>query len=156
MTDYTNGYFGRMYDTIAAYRFEKRIREAEKQKLMKANNWDAVKAWNEHEETEHAFPYSNGRMNAFFAWQRSQANSSSIFEASDLPWEEDAHDFVETLKEAGITEFAITDASTALMKILHALDKEGCQMVRLCKVSRTENRYGETKTEEYNGILMRI
>ena len=64
---------------------------------------------------------------------------------------------LETLKEAGITQFAITDRSTALMELLHVLaEEEGCRMVSLCKVTRSEKRLGEEGTEEYEGILMSL
>ena len=101
-------------------------------------------------------------MNAYRAWQDSTANESSvnnesILEVNDLPWAKDAHDFVETLKEAGITEFAITDRSTALMELLHVFtDEECCKMISLCKLTRSEKRWGEEGTEEYEGILMSL
>ena len=162
MTDYTNNYFRMMNDIGTGYQNAKAIRAKEKDQLMNANNWDAVKAWNQREEKEFPFPFSRGQMNAYRAWQNSAANESSlngrsILEVSDLPWDKDAHDFISTLREAGITEFAITDRSTALMELLHILaDEEGCKMVSLCKITRSEKRWGGTETTETPGILMNI
>lgn len=156
MTDYTTGYFQMMSDIGHGYEAARVQRKAEKEALMKADDWDGVKAWNEREK-QFPFPFSAGYMKAYRAWQESTENQSSTFEVQDLPWAKDAHDFIACLKEAGITEFAITDRSTALMELLHVLaDEEGCKMTGLCKVTRNENRWGEEGTETYDGILMSI
>ena len=98
---------------------------------------------------------TDGQDKAFRAWLRSVQSESSIFEVEDLPWAKDTHDFVETLRAAGITEFAGTDQSTALMRLLHLLAAEGCTMQGLCKVTRSETRWGGEGTKEYPGILFR-
>ena len=98
---------------------------------------------------------TDGQDKAFRAWLRSVQSESSIFEVEDLPWAKDTHDFVETLRAAGITEFAVTDQSTALMRLLHLLAAEGCTMQGLCKVTRSETRWGGEGTKEYPGILFR-
>ena len=162
MTDYTNNYFRMMNDIGTGYEAARVQRKAERDTLMKADDWDGVKAWNAREEKEFSFPFNRGQMSAYRAWQNSTANESSlgnesILEVSDLPWAKDAHNFIETLKEAGITQFAITDRSTALMELLHVLAaEEGCRMISLCKVTRSEKRWGEEGTEEYDGILMSL
>ena len=162
MTDHTNNYFKMMNDIGTGYQNAKAIRAKEKDALMKADDWDSIKAWNEREEKCFPFPFSKGQMSAYRAWQNSTANESSvngekILEVNDLPWDYEAHDFAQTLKEAGITEFAITDRSTALMELLHILaDEEGCKVVELCKVTRSEKRWGGTETEILNGILMSL
>ena len=156
MTDYTNNYFKMMNDIGTGYEAARAARKVEKDALMKADDWDGVKAWNEREKA-FPFPFSAGAMNAYRAWQETTSNESSCFEVSDLPWAKDAHDFITTLKEAGITEFAITDSSTSLMELLHVLaDEEGCRMLGLCKVIRSEKRWGEEGTESYDGILMSL
>ena len=161
MTDYTNNYFKTMRDIGEGYEAARTARKAEKDALMKADDWDGVKAWNEREKA-FPFPFSKGQMSAYRAWQNSTANESdvsgeSILEVNDLPWDNEAYDFITCLKEAGITQFAVTDQSTALMRVLHILaDEEGCRMVGLCKVTRSERRWGEEETETYDGILMSI
>ena len=161
MNEYTIGYFRKMRETGTEYEKARVQRKAEKDALMKADNWDGVQAWNEREKS-FPFPFSAGGMKAFYAFENSRANKSrvdseSILEVKDLPWDKDAHDFVTTLREAGVTEFAVTDQSTALMRVLHILAyEEGCRMDGLCKVTRSENRWGEDGDEDYDGILMRI
>ena len=162
MTDFTSGYFKMMSDIGHGYEAARVARRAEKDALMKADDWDGVKVWNEREAKCFPFPFSKGQMSAYRAWQNSTANESSlsgesILEVNDLPWDNEAHDFITCLKEAGITEFAVTDQSTALMRVLHILaDEEGCKMVGLCKVTRSERRWGEDETTEHDGILMSL
>lgn len=98
---------------------------------------------------------TDGQNKACIAWIKTTRNESSIFEVEDLPWDRDTHDFVETLRAAGITEFAVTDQSTALMRLLHLLAAEGCTMQGLCKVTRKETRWGTEGAFEYDGILFR-
>ena len=162
MTEYTNGYFRMMSDIGHGYENARQQRKAEKEALIKADDWDGVKAWNEREKS-FPFPFSNGHMKAYRAWQESTTNQSFIsnhvdaLEVNDLPWDKDAHDFITCLKEAGISEFAVTDQSTALMRLLHIFeDEEGCHFYGLCKVTRSENRWGEEGTETYDGILIKI
>ena len=107
------------------------------------------------EQASSEAPLTDGKHKAYIAWVKSLRSQSSIFEVEDLPWDKDTHDFVETLRAAGITEFAVTDQSTALMRLLHLLAAEGCTMQGLCKVTRSEIRWGGESTEEYQGILFR-
>ena len=107
------------------------------------------------EQTSSETPLADGKHRAYIAWFNSFRNQSSTFEVNDLPWPRDIHEFAETLRAAGITEFAVTDQSTALMRCLHLLADEGCTMQGLCKVTRSETRWGGEGTKEYPGILFR-
>ena len=104
---------------------------------------------------ETSLPYTDGQAKAYLAWITSVRNESSTFEVQDLPWDRDIHDFVETLRAAGISEFAVTDQSTALMRNLHQLVGEGCTMQGLCKVSRSGACWGEESITKHDGILFR-
>ena len=98
---------------------------------------------------------TDGKHRAYIAWFNSFRNQSSAFEVDDLPWPREIHEFVETIRAAGVTEFAVTDRSTGLMEGLHLLAAEGCAMQGLCKVTRNEMRWGGEGTTEYDGILFR-
>ena len=130
MTDYTNGYFEMMKGIIECHK----------------NSKAAAKS----------FPFTKGHMATYRAWLKTTENESSIFEFDGNLWDEEIHDFIQGLKEAGITEFAITDQSTGLMRMLHGFEKENCKMAGLCKVTRTDKRFGEATTEELNGILIKL
>ena len=105
------------------------------------------------EQASNDSPLTDGKHRAYIAWLNSLRNQSSAFEVDDLPWPRDIHEFVETLRAAGVTEFAITDRSTGLMEGLHKLATEGCTMQGLCKVTRREVRWGGEGATEYDGIL---
>lgn len=150
-----NTYFQAMNQTSAEFEKARAQRETEKDAILKAKDWDALKAWCEREKGFNS-PFSNGQSKAFIAWLNSVQDESSIFEVRDLPWAKDAHDFVETLRAAGITEFAVTDQSTALMQFLHLLAAEGCIMQGLCKVTRSEARWGCEGSAEHDGVLFRL
>ncbi len=72
----------------------------------------------------------DGKHRAYIAWLNSFRNQSSAFEVNDLPWPRDIHEFVETLRAAGVAEFAVTDRSIGLMEGLHKLDPTGSQKGR--------------------------
>ena len=107
------------------------------------------------EQTSDNTPLTDGQHRAYIAWFSSLRSKSSTFEVNDLPWPRDIHEFVETLRAAGVTEFAVTDRSTGLMEGLHGLATEGCTMQGLCTVTRSELRWDGEGTEEYQGILFR-
>ena len=149
-----NAYFQAMNQTGAEFGKARAQREAEKDAILKAEDWAALEAWHERKKGI-KYPFTAGQDKAFCAWLSSVRDESSTFEVQDLPWDKDTHDFVETIRAAGITEFAVTDQSTAMMRLLHLLVAEGCTMQGLCKVTRSEARWGEEGTAEYPGILFR-
>ena len=140
-----NAYFQAMNQTGTEFGKARAQREAEKDAILKAEDWAALEAWHERENGI-KYPFTNGQDKAFCAWFNSVRDESSTFEV---------HDSVEALRAAGITKFAVTDQSTALMRLLHLLAAEGCTMQGLCKVTRSETRWGGEGTKEYPGILFR-
>ena len=140
----------------------------------KATEWDAIRT--EHKKQEEAiieahgycsdelqvwkkanilppFPITDGAMKAFRAWQANSENETSEFEFSDFTWERETHDFIETLRKAGIKTMVLTCSSTALIENLHAYAAEGCTIEGVATVTRNY-RWGETKTLQ--GIRLRI
>lgn len=71
-------------------------------------------ALSESKETRYGYWY------AFRAWRNSVEKKADFFTLDDFNLNnEETHDIIECLKEAGVTEFAITNTSTALMNMLH-------------------------------------
>lgn len=151
MTDKINTYFQAMQQTCTEFEQAREARRAEK---TRCTDQAALDAWYEREKG-FKYPFTSGQMVAYHAWFNSTRNQSSDFEVQDLPWENNTHDFVETLRAAGVTEFVVTDHSTALMRVLHELAAEGCTMQELHKVVRSEVRWGGMDAEEHPGILFR-
>ena len=82
------------------------------------------------QKMEKAEKVSYGQDYAYRAWRDSLENNASTFEVHELPWGSSDLDgemkkFVETLREAGIDHFIVTDESTALMRCLHTLIAAG-------------------------------
>ena len=149
----TYGYFKMMEDIGKGWENARKVRLAEKQELINADDWDGVNAWNEREK-QFPFPFPSGMMKVYWAWKNSE--NASIFTVDDLPWADgELKDFVDTIEEAGIEEFALVSQSTSLMNVLHGLEESGCKIIGLCKVTKTDNRFGENEVETLNGILVR-
>jgi len=107
------------------------------------------------QEPDLEYPFTDGQAKAYRAWVSSTRNESNLFEVQDLPWPREIRDFVETLRAAGVTEFAVTDCSTGLMEGIHLLAAEGCAMEGLCRVTRKEIFCGKEGFFKHQGILFR-
>ena len=143
----------------------------------KATEWDAIRT--EHKKQEEAiieahgycsdelqdwkkannlppFPITDGAMKAFRAWQANSENETAEFEFSDFTWERETHDFIETLRKLGITEFTLTNQSTALMENIYGFIAEGCTMVGTHTITKKSLRWGEEEYETAQGILFKV
>lgn len=56
----------------------------------------------------------------------------------DFVWEGEAKDFIETLREAGVKTFTVTNQSTSLMENMHWFQQNGCTLMGLCEVEETD------------------
>jgi hypothetical protein len=74
----------------------------------------------------------------------------------DFLWEKEVHDFIDTLRRAGIQTFVYTNQSTAVMENLHAFAAEGCTMDGLCTITRHEDRWGDEEPTEVMGIRFSV
>ena len=100
--------------------------------------------------------FPTGMGYAHRAWWKSKQHGSDIFECETMPFERDMHDFVNTLRAAGVTRFAVTEKSTALLDDMHCLASLGCSLEGLGKVIRTEERYGETETYTLPAVIFTL
>ena len=67
-----------------------------------------------------------GGLKACWAYKLSIDNKSNILELCDYLTESEAADFIDVLHKAGITQFVLTDRSTALFDTVLALTANGC------------------------------
>ena len=72
------------------------------------------------------FPYTSGAMKALYAWESSIGYGENELEMNDFNWQRDIHDFIETLRKAGIKTFVVTNSGTSLLENLHGYAAEGC------------------------------
>lgn len=70
---------------------------------------------------------SKGTRKAFSAWYYSQDHAGWVVMCDHL-WADEVEDFINTLKEAGVTEFIHRNTSTSVMYNLVSFLKLGCQI----------------------------
>ena len=139
-----NTFFEEMKKVGHAWDDERRARLEQRREIEKTygycseeySNWLA-------ENKDIPFPFTDGANKAYRAWAGSIQDELEILEFSDLLWDREVADFVDTLRKAGITEFIYTGHSTALMENIHQLAAEGCTMTGLYKAEH-EERWGTT------------
>ena len=150
----TNTYFEEIYRKSCEYTKEKKAREEEKDQIIETYGWDSeeYKAWRERQES-FKYPFESGQVKAYRAWEYTKENNLSIIALNDFLWDREIKDFVETLREAGVTEFFYTNTSTAVMDNIHDLAANGCEMAGLATLPK-KNHWGEE--EELRGIRFEI
>ena len=106
------------------------IKNAKKNELSDDDFW----AWFE-ENDKPEYPLTGGQSKALRLWIWAETEEL-VFD--DFVWEKEAHDFIDTLRKAGIKTFVTTDKSTALMENMHWFQQNGCTLMGLCKVEETD------------------
>lgn len=80
------------------------------------------------ENKQNSEKFSSGVNKAYWAWYYSDFQGEII---CDTMWNKEVHDFVSTMREAGVKSFIYIDKSTTLMDNLHSFVKEGCEISNL-------------------------
>ena len=152
-----NTYFEELAEIGKAYEEKRRAHEEKKQQIIDTCGWDSEELKNWYAEKEAmTYPISEGACKAYRAFRMSEEKHSSEFELEDFLWEREVPDFVEALRKAGISTFAYTNQSTAVMENLHQFAAAGCTMMGLCTVTRQERRWGDEETTEHMGVRFSI
>ena len=113
---------------------------------------------NMREQDKNGKTFPIGVLRAYWAWKNTVEYRAEMFEATEIPWGSELKngamtDFVNTLKEAGVKEFAVTDHSTALMEGIFQLVAAGCQVKAPTIVKRHPEHWGD---EERYGLVFEI
>jgi hypothetical protein len=152
-----NAYFESMYKTVCSYQEKKEAVKNKRSKLFDEEKYDEGTALVKAFEEEHPFPYTDGAMKAYWAYQNMNYHGADCFEVEDLPWKKDMKDFAETLRDAGIDAIVITDQSTGLMDGIYGLCENGWKMGVLKTVTRKDDcRFGSDEPETKKGIEFTI
>ena len=106
------------------------------------------------QEQSKPFPFTRAETAAYQDWINFTNNSSNYFECDDLPFDYDIPDYVRTIRQAGISEIAITDHSSGLMRGLHVFHQCGYDIVSVCDVVRHEKRWNGEQETVQPGILL--
>jgi hypothetical protein len=152
-----NAYFESMYKEVRSYQEKKEAVRKQRSRLFDEEKYDEGTALMKAFKEEHPFPYTDGAMKAYWAYQNMNYRGSDCFEVEDLPWPKDMKDFADTLREAGIDAITVTDQSTGLMDGIYGLSENGWKMGGLKTVTRKDDhRFGTDEPETKNGIEFTI
>ena len=157
MMNANNTYFLNLKRLGHEYEKARVERKARKQQIIDTLGWDSeeLKAWYEEDKAA-VFPFPQGASKAYRAWAGSISRKEDEVEMDDFLWEKEVHDFIDTLRRAGIQTFVYTNQSTAVMENLHAFAAEGCTMDGLCTITRHEDRWGDEEPTEVMGIRFSV
>ena len=149
-----NAYFEEFARVCEEWTRKHDAHKAAKQSIIDAFGWDSdeLKAWYAEKE-QMTFPFSQGTCKAYRAWRYSEGDEVIM---EDFTWDAERHDFIETLRKAGIETFVVTNASTGLMTDLHGYAAEGCEMLGLCAIAKKTHRFGEDKEERIMGVRFKV
>ena len=155
MMNANNAYFLNLKRIGHEYEEARVERRARKQQIIDTLGWESeeLKAWYEEDKAA-AFPYSSGEMKAYWAFKNSLELNE--LEMADSAWDNEWHDFIETLRKMGITHFTVTTQSTGLMNDLYGYTNEGCTMLGLHTIEKKSDRWGTEEIEKVRGILFEI
>ena len=148
-----NAVFTEMKKLGYAWEERRAERNARKQEIIDTYGWDSkeLSAWYAEKDAD-MFPFTAGQNKAYYAWAESLGRSEDELEMSEFLFDNEVHDFIETLRKAGIHSFIYTNNGSAVMDNIHAFAAEGFKMIGLCNATRCENRWGEIKPYDVPGI----
>lgn len=152
-----NTYFEEMRKTAIAYNEAAAKRKEDRDAMIKADDWDGVRAFDKREKKEFPYPFTAGENKALVQYDCSLRNGTDKYEVDDLPWDRELPDFVKALRAAGIQKVVVTDQSTALMEGIYGLTALGCRMTGLHTITReNDHRFGSREPEKKDGIAFEI
>ena len=153
MLNRENEYFENMLKIGEEYEEKRAALEGKKLQILEEYGWDSeeLKAWYE-EKAEMTYPVPQGACKAYRAWKQTVEKEEDEVAMDDFLWDREVADFIDALRQAGMTSFIYTNQSTAMMENLHAFEAEGCRMEGLTKITRTERRFGADRDEEILGV----
>lgn len=133
-----NKRFIEMQVVYAVYETARIDHDAMKRVIVQRSGYDSdeYRQWDrENDEFIKNRPYTDGEFKALSAWMRSVNKGYNDLVIDDFFWKREAiEDFIETLRNAGITEFITTDNSTGLMENIHWFMEFGCEIVESCEI----------------------
>ena len=104
----TNTYFEELDRIARDFEQKHEAHKALKQGIIDEKGWDSeeLKAWYKEEEETFQYPISAGACKAYRAWRYSDTDEVIM---DDFTWERERHDFIDTLRKAGIQILVVTN-----------------------------------------------
>ena len=104
-----NTYFAELERIAREFETRHEAHKKMKQQIIDTQGWDSeeLKAWYKEEEENFQYPISQGACKAFRAWRYSETDEVIM---DDFTWEgQETHDFIDTLRKAGIESLVVTN-----------------------------------------------
>lgn len=102
----------------------------------KKRAYDAMKERYKTDLKRPEYPLTRGQS---MAWRVLYWNERDEPNFEDFVWDKnEAKDFIDTLRAAGVKTFTVTNQSTALMENMHWFEQNGCKLMGLCEVEETD------------------
>ena len=151
----TNTYFEELNRIARDFEERHEAHKELKEQIIDTKGWDSeeLKAWYKEEEENFQYPISAGACKAYRAWRYSEIDE--VVMAHNI-WDRERHDFIDTLRKAGIQTLVVTNQSTGLMEDMHGYVAEGCTMLGLCTITKKDTCWGEEKEEQIMGIRFQL
>lgn len=144
MANLKNNYcFNIMKKTSEMYEKIISAHEDKKESIIETYGWDSseVHEWYEkYDKIKKNFPFTGGQCKAYRAWCSSVKWNYEIFVLDEFLWDDEVDDFIQTLKEVGIKEFAYMNDSTAIMNNIHGFINGGYDFAGLYEI-QNKNKY---------------
>lgn len=99
--------------------------------------------------------YVAGAIVALLNYNDSKRHNSDKFEVTNIPIAQ-LTDFIETLRNAEITDFVVTAEQTNVIEALHEMQKLGCVVSGLDIVTRVDTEFCVMGTYDVKGIRVSI
>lgn len=135
--------FNVMKNTNQMYQNLIEAHENKKESIIETYGWDSPetnKWYEKYDEIKKSFPFNGGQRKAFRAWQSSVRYGDEIIILDEFLRDDEVNDFIQTLKEAGIKEFAYMNSSTAVMNNIHGFINSGYDFAGLYEI-QNKNKY---------------
>lgn len=146
MTNLKDNYcFNVMKKTSEVYEKIISAHEDKKDSIIKTYGWGSSETYEwykEYDEIKKNSPFTRGQCKAYRAWCSSVKWDHKIIVLDEFLWDDEVDDFIQTLKEAGIKEFAYMNSSTAVMDNIYSFINGGYDFVGSYLI-QNKKKYGD-------------
>ena len=130
----SNFHMNMLKDKLEAYEQECKQFNETKEAMREELDGDAFWDWYKQQD-EPEYPLTKGQTKALHLWYWNEREEMNF---DDFVWEDEAKDFIDTLRAAGVKTFTVTNHSTSLMENMHWFQQNGCKLMGLCEVEETD------------------
>lgn len=151
-----NTFFEELRSASDAWCAAKEERMARKQQIINEFGYksEELAAWYKVNDAI-KYPFKQGAVKAYRAFESSCENGYDELVMTDFLWDNEAHDFVDALRQAGLKSFVFTNSSTACMENLHALAAEGCTLAGLVTIEE-KSRWASDEAKQIPGVRFTV